>query len=165
MSASLLYHTFSLHGYQYRRTEYVGGEIHFTLEQAERSLRCSACRSRRVIRRGGRERRFRGLPIGSRRVSIVQKAPRLECKACGVIRQAEVSFAPGQHGYTKRFADYVVQLARHMMMWDVAQHLGVSWKLVKGLCKQELLRRFRNPALKDLRLLTIDQISIRKGQR
>lgn len=96
---------------------------------------------------------------------IVLRVPRLECKACGVVRQAEVSFAPGQHGYTKRFARYVVELARHMTMRDVAQHLGVSWNLVKELWKQDLRRRFRRPALKDLRRVAIDEISIGKGHR
>jgi len=165
MSTSLMYHAFGVRGYLYQRTEYVGSEIHFTVKQADGSLECSECGSRRVIRRGGRERRFRGLPIGSRRVWIVLKVPRLECKACGVVRQAEVSFAPGQHGYTKRFARYVVELARHMTMWDVAQHLGVSWNLVKELWKEELHRRFRRPSLKELRLLAIDEISIGKGHR
>ena len=166
MSTSLImYHAFGVHGYLYQRTEYVEGEIQFTVKQAEGSLRCSACGSRKVIRRGGRERRFRGLPIGIRRVWIVLKVPRLECKACGVVRQAEVSFAPGQHGYTKRFARYVVELARHMTMWDVAQHLGVSWNLVKELWKQDLRRRFRSPPLKDLRRVAIDEMSIGKGHR
>lgn len=165
MSTSLMYHAFGVHGYLYQRTKYVGGAIHFTVKQADGSLRCAACGSRRVIRRGGRERRFRGLPIGRRRVWIVLKVPRLECKACGAVRQAEVSFAPGQHGYTKRFARYVVELARHMTMWDVAQHLGVSWNVVKELWKQELRRRFRRPSLKGLRLLAIDEISIGTGHR
>jgi transposase len=165
MSTSLLYHAFGVRGYLYQRTEYVGGGIQLTVEQSDRRLRCSACGNRRVIRRGGRQRRFRGLPIGRRRVWIVLKVPRLECKACGVVRQADVSFAPGQHGYTKRFARYVVELARHMTMWDVAQHLGVSWNLVKELWKGELRRRFRHPRLKDLRLLAIDEISIGGGHR
>lgn len=164
MSTSLLYHAFGLKGYVHRRTEYVGGEVCFTVEPAA-GLRCAACRSREVIRRGGRQRRFRGLPIGMRRVWIELTVPRLECKACGAVRQAAVSFAPGQHGYTKRFARYVLELARHMTMWDVAEHVGVSWNLVKALLKEALQRRFGRPRLKELRLLAIDEISIGHGQR
>ena len=93
------------------------------------------------------------------------RVPRLECKHCGAVRQAEISFAPGQHSYTKRFARYVVELAGCMTMWDVAQHLGVSWNVVKDLLKEALRRRFRHPRLKDLRLLAIDEISIGGGQR
>jgi len=165
MSTSLLYHAFGLKGYVHRRTEYVGGEICFVVEPSPSGLRCSACRSRRVIRRGGRRRRFRGLPIGRRRVWIELTVPRLECKKCGVVRQATVSFAPGRHGYTKRFARYVLELVQHMTMWDVAEHVGVSWNLVKALLKEALRRRFGRPRLKELRLLAIDEISVGHGQR
>jgi transposase len=81
------------------------------------------------------------------------------------VRQAEVPFAPGQHQYTKRFARYVLELAHHMTMWDVAQHLGVSWNLVKALLKEDLERRFARPRLKDLRLMAIDEICIGRGHR
>lgn len=165
MSTSLLYHAFGVYGYVYRRSEYVGGEVVFTVEPAASKVKCSVCESRRVIRRGGRERRFRGLPIGKRAVWIELKVPRLECKMCGAVRQAEVAFAPGQHSYTKRFSRYVVELAQHMTMQAVAEHLGVSWDLVKDLLKEALRKRFGQPRLKDLRLLAIDEISIGHGQR
>ncbi|MQA91103.1 MAG: hypothetical protein GEU90_12845 [Gemmatimonas sp.] len=83
----------------------------------------------------------------------------------GAVRQAEVSFAEGQHGYTKRFARYGVELASHMTIEDVAEHLGVSWNLVKGLLKETLRRRFGRPRLKELRRLAIDEISIGRGHR
>jgi transposase len=165
MSTSLLYHAFGVHGYVYQRTEYVGGEICFTVRQPVSELKCSVCGSKRVIRRGGRERRFRGLPIGKRAVWIELKVPRLECKECGAVRQAEVSFAPGQHSYTKRLARYIVELAQHMTMQDVAEHLGVSWNLVKDLLKEALCKRVGRPPLRDLRLLAIDEISIGRGHR
>lgn len=165
MSTSLLYHAFGIGGYTYRKTEYRGGEIHFTVEASEDKLRCVACGSRRVIRKGGRTRRFRGLPVGRRPVWIELRVPRLSCKACGSIRQAEISFASGQHRYTKRFARYVLDLTRCMTMWDVARHLGVSWGLVKEILKTELLRRFGKPKLRDLRWIAIDEISIERGQR
>lgn len=127
MDTSLTYDGFGVQGYVYQRTQYREGEIHFTVIQPDKELRCSACGSRHLIRKGGRRRRFRGLPIGSRPVWIELDVPRLECRACGTVRQAEVSFAPGQHSYTKRFARNVVDLARCMTMWNVALHLGVSW--------------------------------------
>lgn len=164
-TTSLIYHAFGVRGYRVRRTEYVGGEVHVTIEQPASKLRCSVCRSRRVIRRGGRTRRFRGLPIGPRRVWFVLLVPRLECKHCGVVRQAEIPLAPGQHSYTKRFARYVVELARCMTIGDVAEHLAVSWNVVKELLKEALRRRFRQPRLRDLRLIAIDEISIGKGHR
>ena len=165
MSTSLMYHAFGVYGYTHQRTKYVGGEIHLRVTQGKRRLRCSHCGSRQVIRRGGRLRRFRALPIGRRPVWIELFVPRLECRSCGVVRQAKVSFAPGQHRYTHRFARYVLELCRHMTMLDVARHLGISWNLVKTLLKAELQRRFQRPRLKDLRLLAIDEISIGRGHQ
>jgi len=165
MSTSLLYHAFGLKGYVHRRAEYLGGEVHLHVVQPTKGLHCAVCGSRQVIRRGGRERRFRGLPIGKRAVWIELKVPRLECKVCGAVRQAEVSFAPGQHSYTKRLARYIVELAQHMTMQDVAEHPGVSWNLVKNLLKEALRKRFGRPRLKGLRLLAIDEISIGRGHR
>lgn len=133
MSTSPLYHAFGIRGYTYRKTEYRDGGVHFTVEQSADKLRCVACGSRRVIRKGGRTRRFRGLLIGRRPVWIQLRVPHLGCKACGTIRQAKIPFAPGRHRYTKRFARYVLDLTRCMTMWDVAQHLGVSWGLVKEI--------------------------------
>ena len=43
MSTSLLYHGFGISGYLHRRSEYEGGEIHFTIEQPAHRLRCAAC--------------------------------------------------------------------------------------------------------------------------
>lgn len=165
MSTSLLYHGFGIRGYIYQKTEYVDGAIQFTIHQPSDRLRCSECGSRQVIRRGSRQRRFRGLPIGGRPVWIVLPVPRLECKQCGAVRQAKVEFAPDQRGHTKRFARYVVELARYMTISDVAHHLGVSWNLVKDLMKEELKRAFCRPRFKDLQWIAIDEISIGRGHR
>jgi transposase len=48
MSTSLLYHAFGIQGYVYVRTGYLQGEVHVTVRQPDRKLRCSACGSRRI---------------------------------------------------------------------------------------------------------------------
>ena len=52
MSTSLLYHGFGVRGYKYVKTEYVEGEVIFTIEQPRESYCCSACGSEDVIGRG-----------------------------------------------------------------------------------------------------------------
>src|SRR4051794_16090894 len=71
MSTSLLYHAFSIRGYEYVRTEYQGGNVVFTIQQAPKTFRCEACGSRDVRPRGRVERRFQSLPIGSRPTVVV----------------------------------------------------------------------------------------------
>jgi hypothetical protein len=83
MSTSLLYHAFGIRGYEYVRTEYQGGEVIFTINQDLKTCRCSACGSNEIRPRGSVERRFRALPIGSRR--------------SGFPGQDQLFISPGRH--------------------------------------------------------------------
>jgi transposase len=165
MSTSLLYHAFGTRGYQYVRTQYIEGQVIFTLRHKLETCRCSACGSDDLVSRGCAERRFRSLPIGSRGTSLVLPIPRVECRACGVVRQVDVSFADPRRSYTKAFERYVLELSRRMTIRDVATHLNVGWDLVKDIQKRDLARRYAKPKLKHLRRIAIDEIAVAKGHR
>ncbi len=70
MSTSLLYHAFGVRGYRYVKTEYVGGEVIFTIAQPGESYRCAVCGSDNVIGPGQNCRRFRSVSIGSKPVYL-----------------------------------------------------------------------------------------------
>ena len=165
MSTSLLYHAFGIRGYTYLLTEYHHGQVFFTIGQDPDTLRCSGCGSRDVGSRGHVERRFKSLPIGGKPVSIVFPVPRIACSACGALRQVEIGFADRRRSYTRPFERYALDLLRHMTIQDVAEHLNVSWDLIKDIQKRDLARRFARPKLKHLRQIAIDEISIGKGHR
>lgn len=165
MSTSLLYHGFGIRGYRYVKTEYLEGGIAFHLTQPLEACRCSACGSPDVAPRGQVARRFHGLPIGGKAVTLVLPIPRVECHACGVVRQVAVGFAEPRSRHTKSFARYVLELSRLTTIKDVAHHLGISWDVVKEIQKQDLKRRFSRPKLKHLRQIAIDEISIGRGHR
>src|SRR5262245_34572750 len=114
MSTSLLYHAFGTRGYRYVRTDYTEGQVIFTIRQEPDTCRCSACGSADLIWRGHAERRLRSLPIGSRATSLALPVPRVECRACGVVRQVDVTFADPRRSYTKAFQRYVLDLSRRM---------------------------------------------------
>jgi transposase len=165
MSTSLLYHAFGVRGYAYVRTEYVGGEVIFTIQQPRKSMRCSACGSREVGPHGYAERRFRSLPIGRRRTFITLPVPRVFCRKCGLTRQTRLDFADPRRTYTKAFERYALELSRCMTIQDVAHHMGVSWDIIKDIQRRDLERRFARPKLKHLRQIAIDEISVAKGHR
>lgn len=165
MSTSLLYHGFGVRGYRHRKTEYVEGNIVFHLRQPKEDCRCSACGSPEVVLRGQSERRFRSVPIGRRPVTLVVPIPRVGCRACGLVRQVTIRFAQSRRTYTKSFARYALELSRLMTIQDVADHLNVSWDVIKEIQKEDLQRRFSRPKLKRLKHLAIDEISIGKGHR
>src|SRR3954462_12208730 len=165
MSTSLLYHAFGIRGYHHTRTDYQGGQTIFTIRQEPETCRCPACGSPKVRSRGQVERRFPTMPIGPRATFVVLPIPRVECRACGVVRQVAVPFADVRRSYTKSFERYALELGRRMTIRDVAVHLDVSWDLIKEIQKRDLSRRYAKPKLKHLRHIAIDEISIAKGHR
>jgi len=72
------------------------------------------------------------------------------------------------HSYlrvTDRMARYVYQLCHMMTVSEVARHLGLNWKTVKDIDKHYLERDYGQPDLNGLRILAVDEISMRKGHR
>ena len=165
MSTSMLYHGFGIKGYGYVRTQFAHGCIWFKINQDRFSLCCSACNSKDVIRRGFNHRIFRSLSIGQKTVFIEFNIPRIECLACGIVRQVKVAFADARRSYTIAFERYALDLSRHMTIKDVANHLGVSWDTIKDIQKRFLQNKFSKPKLKNLKQIAIDEISIGKGHR
>ena len=91
--------------------------------------------------------------------------PRVECQACGLVRQVDVPFADPRRSYTKSFERYALELSRSMTIRDVAHHLNVGWDLIKDIQKRDLSRRYAKPKLKHLRHIAIDEIAVAKGHR
>jgi transposase len=165
MSTSLLYQAFGIRGYRYRSTEYLEGEVVFTIEQGRHTLRCPCCGSQHVTTHGQVPRLFRGVPIGSKGTRVFLQIPRVECRACHVTRQVTVPFADPKKHYTRAFERYALELSAHMTIQDVAQHLQVSWDTIKDMQKQDLQRHFTKPRLRQLRQIAIDEIAVAKGHR
>ena len=85
MSRSLLYHAFGVReGYDYVRTEYVGGCVQFHLAVRADQLVCPHCQSRRVHRKGRRFRQLQTVPIGLKPVFLVSEVPKCQCQDCGL---------------------------------------------------------------------------------
>lgn len=105
MSTSLLYHAFGTCDYQHMKSEFVEGEVVFTLERRTETLCCTACGTSKVTLQGSVVRAFRTLPIGSRPVTLEAHIPRLGCQEYGVVRQAGIGFAEPRRTYTKVFVE------------------------------------------------------------
>lgn len=165
MSTSLLYHAFCIRGYAYLATVYSKGRVLVRIRRDAGKLRCPACGSREVIRRGTVRRQFHSVPIGKKPVDIELDVQRVECRDCGCVRQEQLGFADPHRRHTRAFERYVVALSKSMTMLDIARHLQVGWDTVKDIIKRDLSRRFRRIRLRDLRLIAIDEIAIGKGRK
>lgn len=165
MSTTLLYHRFGVPGYHYVKQEFHVGMTFFHIEQPRERLRCSNCRSADVHRQGGVDRFFRTVPIGKHPTVLRFKVPRVHCNSCGLQRQVKISFADPKHHCTHALERYALDLARHMTIQDVADHLQIAWDTVKDLQRQHLQRKFGKPKLHKLKQIAIDEINVGKGHR
>ena len=165
MSTSLLYRVFGVRGYRYQRTEYTGGAVTFTIWQPRESYCCGECGSYDVIGRGQHDRTFRTLPIGGKPTYLILAVPRVECRRCGAVRRVKMQFADPRRSYTRSFERYALELSRYMTIKDVADHLNISWDVIKDIQERHLKRRFAKPPLKRLKQIAIDEISTGKGHR
>ena len=134
----------------------------FHVHQDKHNLRCPNCRSSQVIRKGKRTRTFRSLPIGSRLSFVVWPHQRIYCQECHVTRYVDIKFAEFRRSYTRAFKRYASSLLRISTIQDVAKLLGVGWDLMKEIDTSDL-KRYKNPPLKELKRIAIDEISFGKG--
>jgi transposase len=163
MSTTLLYNMLGIRGYQYRRTDYHDGAASFVIEQPRANYRCSHCGSAAVHAQGHKDRLLHSLPIGSKQTFVCVKVARVACLNCQVTRQVKVPFADPWRTYTHAFERYALDLSRFGTIQDVADHLGVSWDIIKDIQKRHLVRKYSKPKLKNLKEIAIDELAIGKG--
>jgi transposase len=165
MSDDLLYHGLGIWGYRVTRRWFEKGRWLMEIGEEGRRLRCAACGSREVIRRGNVPRDFLAPPIGRQVVALRYAVPRVECSDCGTVRQVRLPFAEDHRRFTRNFERFVLDLSRAMTIQAVARHLGIGWHVVKDIQKRYLGRRFRRIPLRKLKRIAIDEIAERKGHK
>lgn len=165
MSTTLLYHGFGLRQYHYVKTDVTAGNICFHIEPRDEWVRCPQCKDFRVKRKGTVLRCIRILPIGGKEVFVRTAIPKVSCKSCDIEQQIKIGFADPYKSYSRSFSRYVLDLLKSMTIKDVAQHVGVSWEMIKNIEKEYLEKHFSNPSLKGINQIAIDEISIGKGHR
>jgi transposase len=164
-SQQWLYPIFRFRGYRVNKVEADEQQLLLHVEPQPHRVCCPQCRSREVIRRGEQVRWLRNLPVGGDSTWLVATLPRVECRSCGIVRQIRLGLAEERRTYTWAFARYVLELSRYMTIKDVAEHLGVSWDIVKDIQKRHLLKHYAQPALAKVRQIAIDEICVGRGYR
>ena len=113
------------------------GQVIFTVHQEPETYRCSSCGSSSGYL-SGRSRSLPQVPAHWQSSNVRHlRIPRVECRACGLVRQVDVSFADPRRSYTKAFERYALELSRSMTIRDVAHHLNVGWDLIKDIQKRD----------------------------
>ena len=165
MSTQLLYHLFSIRGYEFDRIDHHEDRLVFTIEQPPARYRCSECGSPAVHPRGSHNRLIQTVPIGLKPTFVLLKVARVICFQCEHTRQVKVPFADPRRTYTHTFERYALELSKCTTIQDTALHLQVSWDIIKDIQKRHLVRKYSKPKLKNLKEIAIDELAIGKGHR
>lgn len=126
---------------------------------------CSCCGSRSGRIHSIRERRLRDLPAGGYQVYLNCQQRLLWCDDCRRIVVEDLELFDLYKRHTRRFARMVYDLCRIMTVQDVKNHLGLDWKTVKDIDRSFLEEDYMDPDYDDLRILAVDEISLRKGHK
>lgn len=109
-----------------------------------------------------RSRIVRDLNFANVKVWLKVSYRKIRCPVCG-IKNEELEFVAPYFRVTNRLAQYIVHLCSIMTVQDVADHLGLDWKTVKGIDKAYLKEAFAWTDYENLHIIAIDEIAIRKG--
>ena len=151
---------FGLRNQEYTKAEYAHGTLELFTRTKEGQLRCSCCGSDKL-----KIRRFKTLPIGSKRVFIMAGIQRLEYPDCGMIRQEKIEFAEPVEAYTRSLKRFVLSLIYLMTIKDIALYLGMTRDTIKDIQKENLQKKYGKPDLKELVHIGIDEISVKKEHK
>ena len=166
MSTSLLYHAFGTLSYRYLKTEYGKGQIVFHLEKKRDKQRCSLCKSRNLIHQGGRSYNIQTVPIGKMPVWLRVHLKQLECRDCNSLRQeSREELASPRKTYTRKLERLVLDLSKAMTFQDISKFLKMGWHQIRDIVKQDLEKKEARRSWRDVRVIAIDEIAVRKGHR
>jgi len=122
---------------------------------------CSGCKKKVRSIHSYESRAIQDMPMIESAVMIFFRYRKVRCPDCG-IRVEHHDFVAPYARYTHRLARLVFKLCEHMTVKDVAEFLHMSWHRVKEIDKSELRKRYQEIDFQDVKILVIDEISIRK---
>ena len=124
---------------------------------------CHGCGRRATGVHSWTQRKVRDLNLATARVWLDCHYRKVFCAHCHGIHIENLGLFHPYLRITQRMACYVYQLCQYMTVSEVARHLGLNWKTVKDIDKYYLERDHGQPDLNGLRILAVDEISVRKG--
>lgn len=126
---------------------------------------CHLCGSPSPRIHSHEQRTIRDLDFGSAQVWLHCQYRKVFCSQCQRTPIEDLDLFDPSLRVTKRLARYIYELSKRMTIQDVAQHLGLDWKTVKAIDQGFLEKEYGQTDYEGLRILAIDEISIRKGHR
>jgi len=159
--------------FPFRRIKIVHQEVMADVSEAHISVEpdrryrplCHRCGQRASGVHSWTQRKIRDLSIATARLWVTCRYRKVFCPRCQGVHIEDLELFHPYLRVTERLARYIYALCRVMTVSEVSQHLKLDWKTVKAIDKEYLERDYGKPDFEGLRILAVDEISIRKGHR
>ena len=159
MSASLLYHTQQIYGFQFSGWNYSSGTVYADIIQKRDKQCCTACLSYDITPSFVKIREIKALPMGCKQLVLRVHVHRLRCHRCGAFRQEKLPFLHSPKArISKALARSILEMRSEMSIKAVAAYFDLHWETVKNVEKQNLKQKFRSIRLRDVKIIGIDEI-------
>jgi transposase len=126
---------------------------------------CHLCGNKVSAVHSRTQRSVRDLNLASTKIWLRCEYRKLFCANCQRISIEELGLFHPYLRVTRRLAAYIHQLCKMMTVAEVARHVQLDWKTVKEIDKQYLEAQYGQPNYDGLRIIAVDEISIRKGHK
>jgi transposase len=157
--------------FPFRRIKIVNQEVNDTASKAlmdvvpDRRFQpiCHLCGKASSSVHSWTQREVRDLNLASTQVWLRCEYRKLLCSHCQRISIEDLELFHPYLRVTRRLAAEIYKLCKVMTVTDVARHFQLDWKTVKDIDKHYLEAQYGQPDYNGLRILAVDEISIRKG--
>ena len=149
----------------FQKAEFASDYIIFRARLKPNMKRCSCCKSFSVRIKETKERTFRMTNLGNKRTYLKIDIYKFSCQKCDKKTWVELPFTSGKLPMTQSLMYYIIQLTAMTTLLAVALFLGLQWKTVKNIDKENLRKRAKQFSFKKLRYISIDEIAIKKGHK
>ena len=140
-----------------------GSQVHVAPDLRYRPL-CHDCGApAAAVHSAGHRRMVRDLCMTDRQVWLQVDYRKIWCPVCNKVRVERLDFCQASQRLTRRLAQYVYDLCKVMTVLEVARHLDLDPKTVKAIDKTFLEDQYGQMDAKDLQILAIDEIAVKKG--
>ena len=110
-------------------------------------------------------RTYQTVPILNHQTFIKAQIPKLKCKICGSVRQAEIRWARPNVSYTVDFEKAILSEVEDRPIISTAFHLDTSDYIVYDVVRYRVNEALKKLDLSNVTTLYVDETSFKKGHR
>jgi transposase len=142
-------------------------QVSVALSRTTKSEKCPLCQQSSNTVRSYTPRKVRDLDILGRKTFLTLECRQFECSACHRYFIEDIDFIEGNRGFTKRYEEYIYKMSTDTTIQQVSLKQDICWATVNRIHEQYSQQQLKvcEDGWRLVKVLSIDEIAVRKGKR